>query len=70
MITIIDELQNIDKQVMLVLKNGENLLGMSDCIVYEEDEEEWETIPKLRFEPQGKRYAVYLSALKISFIWG
>ena len=62
MITIIDKLQNIDSHVRLVLSNGEIMFGKPDCIVHEEDDEGWETIPMLRFEPWEIGRALYFKA--------
>ena len=62
MITIIDKLQNVDSYVRLVLKTGEVMFGKPDCIVYEEDDEGWETIPMLRFEPSDMGRAKYFKA--------
>ncbi len=62
MITIIDKLQNIDSYVRLVLATGEVIFGKPDCIVYEEDDEGWETIPTLRFEPWEIGSAKYFKA--------
>ncbi len=58
-IDILDKLQNVDGYVRLVLKSGEIMYGKPDCIVHDEDEEGWETIRKIRFEPVGCQHAKY-----------
>ena len=59
MIDILDKLQAVDGYVRLVLKSGEIIFGKPDCIVYDEDEDGYDTIKKIRFEPWGGTYAIY-----------
>lgn len=59
MMDILDKLQEIHGVVQIELYSGERLLGRPDCIVYDEDDEGWDTIKKIRFEPLQEPYAVY-----------
>lgn len=62
---ILDELQNVDGFVRLVLKSGEIVFGKPDCIVYDEDEDGFDTLKKIRFEPWDSEYASYYSEEEI-----
>ena len=66
MIDILDKLQNVDGFVRLVLKSGEIIFGQPDCIVWDEDEEGWETIKTIRFEPYLSNQAIYFKADEIN----
>lgn len=59
MIDILDKLQAVDGFVRLVLTSGEIIFGKPDCIVYDEDEEGYDTIKTIRFEPWGNEHARY-----------
>lgn len=59
MIDILDELQNINGLVKLTLTSGETVFGVPDCIVWDEDEEGWETIKNIRVEPVDSVFAKY-----------
>lgn len=59
MIDILDKLQAVDGYVRLVLKSGEIVFGKPDCIVYDEDEDGYDTIKSIRFEPWENEYAKY-----------
>ncbi len=48
---IIDKLQDEKGFVRLVLTSGEIVYGLPQMIVYEEDEEGWETVKTIMFEP-------------------
>ena len=48
---ILDKLQAAHSYVRLFLTNGEAIFGYPHCIVYEEDEEGYETIKTIRFIP-------------------
>ena len=48
---ILDKLQAANSYVRLFLANGEVILGYPHCIVYDEDEEGYETIKTIRFLP-------------------
>lgn len=65
MIDILDKLQSVNGYVRLVLKNGEIQFGKPDCIVYDEDEEGFDTIKTIRFEPWDGIYALYYKADEI-----
>ncbi len=64
-IDILDRLQATESLVQLHLKSGEVLLGRADCIVYEEDEEGYDTIKQIRFEPLGSEFAKYFTIEEI-----
>lgn len=51
MIDILDRLEEVSGFVRLVLKSGEIMFGKPDCIVWDEDEEGYDTIKTIRFEP-------------------
>lgn len=59
MIDILDELQAVNSHVRLVLKSGEIMFGKPDCIVWDEDEDGWETVKTIRFEPFEGGHAKY-----------
>ena len=59
MIDVLDKLQAVDGYVRLILKSGEIVFGKPDCIVYDEDEDGYDTIKTIRFEPIGNEYAKY-----------
>ena len=48
---ILDRLQDEEGFVRLVLTSGEITFGKPKSIVYDEDEEGWETIKTIMFEP-------------------
>jgi hypothetical protein len=58
-IDILDDLQSTDGFVRLFLTSGETMDGVPDCIVWYEDEEGWDTIKTIRFEPVGRTTAMY-----------
>ena len=49
-IDILDKLQEEEGYVRLVLRSGEIVFGRPQCIVYDEDDEGWETVKTLMFE--------------------
>lgn len=59
MIDILDELQAVNGYVRMVLKSGEIIFGKPDCIVYDEDDEGFETVKSIRFEPWNEIHATY-----------
>lgn len=65
MIDILDKLQNVDGFVRLVLKSGEIIFGHPDCIVWDEDDDGWETIKTIRFEPYYSNKAIYFTVDEI-----
>lgn len=65
MIDILDKLQNVDGFVRLITKSGEIMFGHPDCIVWDEDEQGWETVKTLRFEPYFSNQSVYLKVDEI-----
>ena len=48
---ILDRLEEENGFVRLTLSSGEIVYGEPKCIVYDEDEEGWETIKNIMFEP-------------------
>lgn len=50
-IDILDKLQDEEGFVRLVLASGEIVFGRPQCIVYDEDEDGWETIKMIMVEP-------------------
>ena len=48
---IIDKLDDKDGFIQLVLKSGEIEFGTPLCIIYNEDEEGFETIKRILFKP-------------------
>ena len=62
---ILDEIEHEDKRIKVLLKSGEVITGVSDCIVYDEDENGEETVKNLRFINDGgeSRY-VYLDEVE------
>lgn len=61
MIDILDELQDVNSYVKLLLRSGDELYGISDCIEFDDDEETGEIIKSIRFIPMNKKYAYYLT---------
>ena len=50
-IDVLDMLQEMNDYVKLVLTSGEIIIGLPHCIVYDEDEDGWETIKYIKFDP-------------------
>ena len=50
-IDIVDRLQDEEGFVRIVLTSGEVVFGMPLCIVYDEDEDGWETIKTIMVRP-------------------
>ena len=61
MLDILDKLQDIYGYVRLILKSGEVIYGKPDCVVYDEDENGYDTIKQIRFEPWGGKVAKYFT---------
>lgn len=59
MIDILDKLQAVNGYVRLVLKSGEIMFGKPDCVVWDEDEDGYDTIKTIRFEPFEGGFAKY-----------
>lgn len=59
MIDILDKLQAVNGYVRLVLTSGEIVFGKPDCVVWDEDEEGYDTIKNIRFEPFEGGFAKY-----------
>ena len=59
---ILDQLQAEDKCVQLKLSDGNTVCGYADCIVYEEDDEGWDTVKMIRFEVQHNKFPEYYSS--------
>lgn len=49
-IDILDRLQDEEGYVRLTLVNGQTVYGLPQCVVFDEDEDGWETIKRLYFE--------------------
>lgn len=64
-IDILDRLQAENGTVRLFLRNGDSIIGEPDCIVYDEDEEGYDTIKQIRFEPQDSEFAMYYTEEEI-----
>ena len=61
----LDEIEHEDKRVQVLLKSGEIITGVSDCIVYDEDEDGEETIKNLRFiKDDGSSRYIYLDEVE------
>lgn len=56
---ILDKLQDEEGFVRLVLASGEIVYGKPDCITYDEDQNGFDTIKDIRFEPWFGTRAVY-----------
>lgn len=57
---IIDKLDGEEGFVELVLKSGENQYGEPLSIIYNEDEDGWDTIKRILFKPyMGSHYIDY-----------
>lgn len=54
---IIDKLDGEEGFVELVLKSGEVVLGEPLCIIYNEDEDGWDTIKRILFKPYFGLYS-------------
>lgn len=59
MIDILDRLQDEDGYVRLVLKSGKIVFGIPQCIVYDEDDEGWETVKQIMFDPWDGLHSVF-----------
>ena len=58
-IDIIDWLQEEEGYVKLFLASGETVCGRPQCIIYDEDDEGWETVKKIMFRPWGWKISVW-----------
>ena len=58
-IDILDRLQEENGFVRLVLASGEIVFGRPQCIVYDEDDEGWDTIKTIMFDPWGGPHLVF-----------
>lgn len=58
-IDILDRLQEETGFVRLVLVSGEIVYGRPQCIVYDEDDEGWDTIKTIMFDPWGGMHFVF-----------
>lgn len=63
---ILDKLENEIGFVRIVLSSGAIVYGKPDCIVYDEDEEGFDTIKTIRFEPYTNQTAIYYKKEDIS----
>jgi len=61
-IDILDRLEEEKGYVRLVLTSGEIVFGIPQCIVYDEDEDGWETIKTIMFDPCGGQHSVFYKA--------
>ena len=50
---VLDKIEHEDKRIKVFLKFGEVITGVSDCIVYDEDEDGEEIVKNLRFINDG-----------------
>ena len=56
---ILDRLQEEKGYVRIILASGEIVFGRPQSIVYDEDEEGWETVKTIMFEPWGLQHATF-----------
>lgn len=64
-IDILDSLQDINGYVRPVLTSGEVLFGRPQCIVYNEDNESWETVKTIMFDPWNGIHSVFFTEEEI-----
>ena len=62
---ILDVLQEENGYVCLSLSDGSTLYGLPQCVVYDEDENGWDTVKSLMFDPYPPGYSVFLNATEI-----
>lgn len=60
MIDILDELQDVNGYVKVLLRSGDVLYGVPDCVEFDDDEETGEIIKSICFIPMNKKYMYYL----------
>lgn len=56
---ILDQLQDEESYVQLFLTDGSTIFGLPQCIVWNEDENGWETIKSLMFDPRPYKCSVF-----------
>ena len=61
MIDILDELQDVNKYVKVLLRSGDELYGVPDCVEFDDDEETGEIIKSILFFPMNKKYVYNLT---------
>ena len=64
-IDILDRLQEVNGYVRLVMASGEVIFGRPQCIVYDEDDEGWETVKTIMFEPWNGIHPVFFTEEEI-----
>ena len=62
---ILDRLQEVNGYVRLVMASGEIIFGRPQCIVYDEDNEGWETIKTIMFHPWNSIHPVFFTEEEI-----
>ncbi len=65
MYDILDVLQEENGYVRLSLSDGSTLYGLPQCVVYDEDENGWDTIKSIMFDPYPLGHSLFLSASEI-----
>lgn len=63
---ILDRLQEEEGYVRLHLSNGKTLCGLPQCVVYDEDENGWDTVKSIMFDPYPFDHSIFLSATEIA----
>ena len=53
MIDILDELQNVNGYVKVLLRSGDVLYGVPDCVEFDDDEETGKIITSILFFPMN-----------------
>lgn len=61
MIDILDELQDVNGYVKVLLRSGDELYGVPDCVEFDDDEETGEIIKSILFFPMNKKYVYNLT---------
>ena len=56
MIDILDELQDVNGYVKVLLRSGDVLYGVPDCVEFDDNEETGEIIKSICFIPMNKKY--------------
>ena len=63
MFDILDELQDVNSYVKVLLRSGEILYGVPDCVEFDDDEETGEIVKSLLFIPMNKKYVYNLTEM-------
>ena len=62
---ILDVLQEEKGYVRLFLTDGRTLYGLPQCVVFDEDENGWDTVKNLMFELHPHRHPIFLGVEEI-----